>query len=44
VRGLLFSTSEAFYPNIRFKVLDIVANEVSGVLSMFEVLSAIQIV
>jgi hypothetical protein len=44
VRRLLFSTSEAFYLDIRFKVLDFVADEVSGALSMLEALSAICIV
>jgi hypothetical protein len=41
---LLFGTSEAFYLDIRFKVLDFVAHTVSKALSMFEALSAIHIV
>jgi hypothetical protein len=44
VQRLLFSTLEAFYLDIRFKVLDFVADEVSGALSMLEALSAIWIV
>jgi hypothetical protein len=41
---LLFRTSEVFYLNIRFKVLDFVANEVSGALSMLEAMLTIHIV
>jgi hypothetical protein len=44
VRRLLFGTLEAFYLNIRFKVLDFIADEVSGELSMLEALSTIRIV
>jgi hypothetical protein len=44
VRQLLFSTSEAFYLDIRFKVLYFVADEVTGALSMLEALLTIQIV
>jgi hypothetical protein len=41
---LLFSTSEAFYLDIRFKVLDFVSDDVSGALSMLKALPTIQIV
>jgi hypothetical protein len=41
VRQLLFGTSEAFYLDIRFKVLDFVGDKVSGALSMLEVLPTI---
>jgi hypothetical protein len=44
VRRLLFGTSEAFYLDIRFKVLEFVADEVSGSLFMLEALLTIQIV
>jgi hypothetical protein len=44
VRQLLFGTLEAFYLNIKFKVLDFVADKASGALSMLEALSAIRII
>jgi hypothetical protein len=44
VQRLLFSNPEAFYLNIRFKVVDFVVVEVLGALSMLEALLAIQIV
>jgi hypothetical protein len=44
VRRLLFGTSEAFYLDIRFKVLDFVADEMSRALNMLEALPTTQIV
>jgi hypothetical protein len=44
MQRLLFGTSEAFYLDIRFKVLNFVADEVSVALSMLETPPAIRII